>query len=110
MRNPQIGDTVAIEGGKYAAKTGKYVRDDLVQSGQLRVYPIVRLDDGTEVRVASVVVADPEECCDRGPRTAPPEERWHHLLCPVGKGGRHDAVLARTVTRPSVSSEGEEGR
>jgi hypothetical protein len=106
VRNPQIGDLVAIEGGKHAAKIGRYVRNDLIQSGQERLYPVVKLDDGTEVRVASVVVADPEECCDRGPRTAPPGERWHDLLCPVGKGGRHDAVLARMDTRPSVSEGG----
>lgn len=103
MRNPQIGDLVAIEGGEHAAKIGRYVCDDLIQSGQERLYPVVALDDGTEVRVTSVVVADPEQCCDKGPRTAPPAERWHHILCPVGKGGTHGRVVAEWNARPNSS-------
>ncbi len=99
MRTPQVGDQVAIEGGRHAGKVGRYVRNDLVQSGQTRLYPVVALEDGAEVRVTSVVVADPEKCCDRGPRTAAADKQWHHMLCPVGKGGTHGQVVAEWNAR-----------
>ena len=57
MRNPHIGDQVAIEAGEHAGKIGQYVRDDLVRSGQVRLYPVVALPDGAEARVASVALA-----------------------------------------------------
>jgi hypothetical protein len=56
VRKPQIGDLVAIEGGKHADKVGRYVRDSLVYSGQTRLYPVVALPGEGEVRVTSVAL------------------------------------------------------
>lgn len=72
----QVGDHVVPDGGRYRGMPGVLARFDLVQSGQLRSYPVVRLRDGREVRVTTVsplVHACPPEgayetpCCHRSP-------------------------------------------
>jgi hypothetical protein len=40
------GDRVRVTGGTYRGRTGRYVRNQLIQSGQLRVYLVVELDAG----------------------------------------------------------------
>lgn len=51
---PDPGAQVTVGSGRYAGKSGVLVRYDLIQSGQLRLYPVVRLDGGREVRVVEV--------------------------------------------------------
>jgi hypothetical protein len=63
VRKSQVGDMVTIVAGRNSGKIGRYVRDDLVQSGQDRLYPVVRLDDGTEVRVVTVAFANACPTC-----------------------------------------------
>ena len=55
---PNPGARVVIDAGRYGGREGTLARYDLVQSGQLRLYPVVRLDDGREVRVATVSPPD----------------------------------------------------
>lgn len=50
----KVGDRVTIDSGRYAGKAGVLVDWSLVHSGQDRIYPVVRLDDGREVRVLTV--------------------------------------------------------
>lgn len=44
-----------VESGRWRGRTGLLVRYSLVHSGQVRIYPVVKLDhNGQEVRVVTI--------------------------------------------------------
>jgi hypothetical protein len=53
--DPEPGDVVMVESGRWRDRQGRFVRWDVIYSGQTRLYPVVRLDhNGREVRVVTI--------------------------------------------------------
>lgn len=53
-QEPQPGDQVTIDAGRWRGRQGTLLRYDVIASGQTRCYPVVRLPDGPTVRVVTV--------------------------------------------------------
>lgn len=62
------GQRVTVDAGRHRGLPGWFLRHDLVQSGQLRVYCIVQLDSGETVRVVTA--------------TPIPNDRRNYWRCP----------------------------
>jgi hypothetical protein len=55
---PSVGDRVEVICGRWCGRVGIIVRMSIVQSGQLRVYPIVQLDAHGRAAAREVRVTD----------------------------------------------------